>query len=121
MVGKEAIILCPEITVEAPVGVVAIAEKVTAAIEKNEVAIAEMVTAAIEKNEDFVEGNPDNPTNEDRGEGEGVPVAKVPCEDVSVDDRYGKFADCNTGNAIATHITITSMVIGKITIPVMLS
>ena len=78
-------ILCPEITVEAPVGVVAIAEKVTAAIELNELAIAEMITAANEKNEDFVEGNPDNPTNEDRGEGEGVPVAKVPCEDVSVD------------------------------------
>jgi len=51
-------ILCPEITVEA-VGVVA---------------IAEMVTAAIDVGEDVVEGNPDD---EDGGEGEGVPVAEV--------------------------------------------
>jgi hypothetical protein len=35
--------------------------------------------------------------------------------------RYGKFANFNTGNAIATLFTITGMVIGKITIPVMLS
>ena len=54
-------ILCPEITVEAPVGVVAIAEKVTAAIEKNEVAIAEMVTAAIEKKPSFRRGQPRQP------------------------------------------------------------
>ena len=59
-------ILCPDITVEA-VGVVA---------------IAEMVTAAIDVDKDIVEGNPDN---EDGGEGEGVPVAKVVCEEVSED------------------------------------
>ncbi len=35
--------------------------------------------------------------------------------------RYGKFSDYNTGNAIRTLFTITSTVIGKITIPVMLS
>ena len=35
--------------------------------------------------------------------------------------RYGKFSNYNTGNAIATLFTITSTVIGKITIPVMLS
>ncbi len=34
---------------------------------------------------------------------------------------YGKFANYNTGNAIATLITITGTVIRKITIPVMLS
>ena len=33
--------------------------------------------------------------------------------------QYGKFANYNTGNAIATLITITGTVIGKITIPVM--
>jgi len=59
-------ILCPEITGEA-VGVVA---------------IAEMVTAAIDVDKDIVEGNPDD---EDGGEGEGVPVAEVVCEEVSVD------------------------------------
>ncbi len=59
-------ILCREITGEA-VGVVA---------------IAEMVTAAIVVDEDIVEGNPDD---EDGGEGEGVPVAEVVCEEVSMD------------------------------------
>jgi len=58
-------ILCPEIEA---VGVVA---------------VAEMVTAAIDVDEDIVEGNPDD---EDGGEGEGVPVAEVVCEEVSVDD-----------------------------------
>jgi len=58
-------ILCPEIEA---VGVVA---------------IAEMVTAAIDVDGDIVEGNPDD---EDGGEGEGVPVAEVVCEEVSVDD-----------------------------------
>ena len=58
---------CPEITVDA-VGV----------------AIAEMVTAgAIEMDEDYVEeGKPDD---EDGGEGEGVPVAVVVCDEVTVD------------------------------------
>ncbi len=72
-VGKDEVenveannILCPEITVEA-VGVVA---------------IAEMVTAAIDVDEDFIDGNPND---EDGGEGEGVPVAEVVCKEVSVD------------------------------------
>jgi hypothetical protein len=34
---------------------------------------------------------------------------------------FGKFANCNTGNAIATLITITGMVVRKTTIPVLLS
>jgi len=59
-------ILCPEITGEA-VGVVA---------------IAEMVTAAIDVDKDIVDGKPDD---EDGGEVEGVPVAEVVCEEVSVD------------------------------------
>jgi len=58
-------VLCPEIEA---VGVVA---------------IAEMVTTAIDVDKDIVEGNPDD---EDGGEGEGVPVAKVVCDEVSVDD-----------------------------------
>jgi len=62
-------ILCPEITVEAV-----------------SVAIAEMVTEAIDINEEFVEGNPND---EDGGEGEGVPVAKVVCEEVLVDVSVG--------------------------------
>jgi hypothetical protein len=35
--------------------------------------------------------------------------------------RYGKFANFNTGNAMATLFTATGTVIGKSTIPVMLS
>jgi len=58
-------ILCPEITVEAV-----------------DVAMAEMVTEAIDVDKEFIEGNPDN---EDGGEGEGVPVPEVVCEEVSVD------------------------------------
>ena len=58
-------ILCPEITVGA-VGV----------------AIAEMVTEAIDVDEEFVEGNP---ADDNGSEGEGVPVAEVVREEVSVD------------------------------------
>jgi hypothetical protein len=72
-VGKDEVenavannILCPEITVEAVV----------------EVAIAEMVTEAIDVDEEFVEGIPDD---DNGSEGEGVPVAEVVCEEVSVD------------------------------------
>ena len=44
------------------------------------------ITAAIDVEEDFVEVNPDDdPDDEDGGEGEGVPVAEVVYEDVSVD------------------------------------
>jgi hypothetical protein len=38
--------------------------------------------------------------------------------DTSKHYRYGKFANYNTGNAIATLFTITGTVIDKITIPV---
>jgi hypothetical protein len=57
-------ILCPEITVGA-----------------DGVAIAEMFTEAIDVDKEFTEGNP----HADNGEGEGVPVAKFVCEEVSVD------------------------------------
>jgi hypothetical protein len=60
-------ILCPEITV----GAVAVG-----------VAIAEMVTEAIDVDEEFVEGNPDD---DNGSEGEGVPVAEVVRDEVSVD------------------------------------
>ena len=101
-------ILCPEITGEA-VGVVA---------------IAEMVTAAIDVNKDIVESNPGN---EDGGEGEGVPVAEVVCEEVSVDAAVAgnlKVSELNNETMStweATLFTITGTVICKITIPVMLS
>ena len=58
-------IICPEITVGA-----------------FGVAIAEMVTEGIDVIKEFVEGNPDD---DNGGEGEGVPVAEVVCEEVSVD------------------------------------
>jgi hypothetical protein len=48
-------------------------------------------------------------------------VATHPEGEVWQDQGDGKFANCNTGNAIATLITITGTVIRKITIPVMLS
>jgi hypothetical protein len=88
------------------------------------VAIAEMVTAVIDVDEDIVEGNPDD---EDGGEGEGVPVAEVVCEEVSVDDAVAgnqKVSELNNETMStweATLFTITDTVICKITIPVMLS
>jgi len=88
------------------------------------VAIAEMVTAVIDFDEDIVEGNPDD---EDGGEGEGVPVAEVVCEEVSVDDAVAgnqKVSELNNetmSTCEATLFTITGTVICKITIPVMLS
>ena len=73
------------------------------------VAIAEMFTEAIDIDKEFTEGNP----HDNNGEGEGVPVAKFICEEVSVDASvagYLKVSEHNnemsTWEALVQHLPL---------------
>jgi len=75
-------------------------DEVENVVENNILCPEIMVTAAIDVDKDIVEGNPDN---EDGGEGEGVPVVEVICEEVSVDAAVaGILKDTKLNNEMST-------------------